>query len=152
MSSTLTVGGNIVLAMRLVEKFQIAVVQNSPFPIQYVQYRQRLPPLAEPQQPAGLKSKSHTWALDVTDDASRGIVHELDADLGDTTTGTCRQETHVSARSDLKISLADAAKVSGRIEFAIDLPRSLIESRICEAVQRESTYRCGRGHGSPLRA
>lgn len=30
---------------------------------------------------------SHTWALDVTDDAARGVVHELDADLGDTTTG-----------------------------------------------------------------
>lgn len=26
-------------------------------------------------------------ALDVTDDAAGGIVHELDADLGDTTTG-----------------------------------------------------------------
>lgn len=32
--------------------------------------------------------KSHTWALDVTDDAAGGIVHELDADLGDTTTGS----------------------------------------------------------------
>lgn len=31
--------------------------------------------------------KSHTWALDVTDNAARGIVHELNANLGDTTTG-----------------------------------------------------------------
>lgn len=31
---------------------------------------------------------SHTWALDVTDDGTRGVVHELDADLGDTTTGS----------------------------------------------------------------
>ena len=34
------------------------------------------------------KSNSRTWALDVADNATRGVVHELDADLGDTTTGT----------------------------------------------------------------
>jgi hypothetical protein len=28
------------------------------------------------------------WALDVTDDGTGGVVHELDADLGDTTTGS----------------------------------------------------------------
>jgi len=27
------------------------------------------------------------WALDVTDDGTGSVVHELDADLGDTTTG-----------------------------------------------------------------
>lgn len=27
----------------------------------------------------------HTWPLDVADDATRGIIHEFDADLGDTT-------------------------------------------------------------------
>lgn len=31
--------------------------------------------------------KSHTWALDVTDDAAGSVIHELDTDLGDTTTG-----------------------------------------------------------------
>ena len=31
--------------------------------------------------------KSHTWTLDVTDDAAGSVIHELDADLGDTTTG-----------------------------------------------------------------
>ena len=37
----------------------------------------------------GLASqRSHTWALDVADNASGGIIHELDADLGDTSTGT----------------------------------------------------------------
>lgn len=30
-----------------------------------------------------------TWALDVTDDASGLVVHELNANLGDTTTGAC---------------------------------------------------------------
>jgi hypothetical protein len=34
-----------------------------------------------------MSSESHTWALDVTDDGTGGVVHELDADLGDTTTG-----------------------------------------------------------------
>jgi len=28
------------------------------------------------------------WALDVTDDGAGRVVHELDADLGDTTTGS----------------------------------------------------------------
>jgi len=30
-----------------------------------------------------------TWSLDVADDATGSIVHEFDADLGDTTTGAC---------------------------------------------------------------
>lgn len=30
-------------------------------------------------------SRVHTWPLDVADDATRGIIHEFDADLGDTT-------------------------------------------------------------------
>lgn len=30
-----------------------------------------------------------TWALDVADNASGGIVHKLNSDLGDTSTGTC---------------------------------------------------------------
>lgn len=29
-----------------------------------------------------------TWALDVADNASGGIVHELDSDLGNTSTGS----------------------------------------------------------------
>lgn len=28
-----------------------------------------------------------TWSLDVADDRTRSVVHELDTDLGDTTTG-----------------------------------------------------------------
>lgn len=32
---------------------------------------------------------AHTRALDVPDDGTGLVVHELDADLGDTTTGTC---------------------------------------------------------------
>lgn len=34
-----------------------------------------------------MNSESHTWALNVTDDGTGSVVHELDADLGDTTTG-----------------------------------------------------------------
>ena len=30
-----------------------------------------------------------TGTLDVADDATGGVVHELDADLGDTSSGTC---------------------------------------------------------------
>jgi hypothetical protein len=32
---------------------------------------------------------NRTWALDVSDNASGCVVHELDADLGYTTTGAC---------------------------------------------------------------
>jgi hypothetical protein len=31
-----------------------------------------------------------TWPLDVSDDAPGGIIHELNSDLGNTSTGTCR--------------------------------------------------------------
>lgn len=31
---------------------------------------------------------TRTWALDVADDASGGVVHELDTDLGNTSSGT----------------------------------------------------------------
>ena len=48
-----------------------------------------VPPLSVmPVMRDGKKPVSHTWALNVTDDAARGVVHELDADLGDSTTGT----------------------------------------------------------------
>jgi hypothetical protein len=30
-----------------------------------------------------------TWALDVADNASRGIIHELDSDLGNSSTRSC---------------------------------------------------------------
>jgi hypothetical protein len=34
------------------------------------------------------RGKNRTWALDVADNASGGIVHELDSNLGNTSTGT----------------------------------------------------------------
>lgn len=37
---------------------------------------------------ANADGKYLTWALDVADNASSGIVHELDSDLSNTTTGT----------------------------------------------------------------
>jgi hypothetical protein len=41
--------------------------------------------------PAGGKwAGERTWALDVTDDGTGLVVHELDTALGDTTTGACR--------------------------------------------------------------
>lgn len=42
------------------------------------------------------KHKSHTWTLDVTDDATRGVVHEFNADLSDTTTGAYTQPSLAS--------------------------------------------------------
>jgi len=33
---------------------------------------------------------AHTWALDVADDGSGLVVHELDAALSNTTTGACK--------------------------------------------------------------
>lgn len=47
-----------------------------------------LPPLVIPKDAGFKEIISHTWALDVADDGARGVVHELDADLGDTTTGS----------------------------------------------------------------
>jgi len=35
------------------------------------------------------KNKKHTGTLDVADDGASRVVHELDADLSDATTGTC---------------------------------------------------------------
>lgn len=32
--------------------------------------------------------QAHTWALDVTNDGTGGVVHELDPDLGDAATRT----------------------------------------------------------------
>ena len=31
-----------------------------------------------------------TWSLDVADDGAGGVVHELNTDLGNTSTGTCK--------------------------------------------------------------
>lgn len=33
-------------------------------------------------------TEAHTWALDVSDNASVGVVHEFNADLSDTSSGT----------------------------------------------------------------
>lgn len=44
-----------------------------------------------------VRGERHTRALDVTDDAAGGVVHELDADLGHTATGACSpQEVSIS--------------------------------------------------------
>lgn len=37
-----------------------------------------------------MKIGNRTWALDVTDDGTGGVVHELDSDLSNTSTGTYR--------------------------------------------------------------
>jgi hypothetical protein len=37
-------------------------------------------------------SWNRTWALDVADNASGGVVHELDSDLSDTSSGTCNNQ------------------------------------------------------------
>jgi hypothetical protein len=39
--------------------------------------------------------RAHTWALDVADDASGGVVHELDAALGDATAGAWPSQNSV---------------------------------------------------------
>ena len=48
----------------------------------------------------GQTGDNRTWALDVADNASGGIVHELNSDLGDTSTGTY-SITHTSASYSL---------------------------------------------------
>ncbi len=46
-----------------------------------------------------------TWSLDVADDASGLVIHELDADLGDTTTRTCFDPNALVSLSSLFLSL-----------------------------------------------
>lgn len=41
--------------------------------------------------------ENHTWALDVADNASGGIVHKLNSDLGDTSTGTYMRNPSASS-------------------------------------------------------
>ena len=36
-----------------------------------------------------------TWALDVSDNASRSVVHKFNSDLGDTTSRTCLIESRL---------------------------------------------------------
>lgn len=43
----------------------------------------------------GFSRINRTWALDVSDDGSGLIVHELNADLGDTTTRTYPTESEI---------------------------------------------------------
>lgn len=42
------------------------------------------------------RTVEHTRALDVADDGTGGVVHELDAHLGDATTRTCIEGIHQS--------------------------------------------------------
>jgi hypothetical protein len=53
-----------------------------------------------------------TWALDVADDGTGGVVHELNSDLGNTSTGTCKlSEPHPTSiiapvlRGDIELSI-----------------------------------------------
>lgn len=46
----------------------------------------------------GIRSESRTWALDVANDGAGLVVHELYADLGDTTTRTCRFPAGLAGR------------------------------------------------------
>ncbi len=39
---------------------------------------------------ASLLEYIRTWTLDVADDGTGGVVHELNTDLGNTSTGTCK--------------------------------------------------------------
>lgn len=58
------------------------------------------------------KHKSHTWTLNVTDDATRGVVHEFNADLSDTTTGAYTQPSLASNIQQTRISSAVARSVT----------------------------------------
>lgn len=80
-------------------------IVRSPIPVPYIR---KLPYLAEEEsrmpypeneerkRNSIAKHKSHTWTLDVTDDATRGVVHEFNADLSDTTTGAYTQPSLAS--------------------------------------------------------
>lgn len=46
-----------------------------------------------PSQDSFVRDGLRTWSLDVADDGTRSVVHELDADLGDTTAGAYKKET-----------------------------------------------------------
>lgn len=56
------------------------------------------PELASGSFGVGESGNSRTWALDVADDGAGLVVHELYADLGDTTTRTCRFPAGLAGR------------------------------------------------------
>lgn len=84
--------------------------------------------------------KSHTWALDVTDDAAGGIVHELDADLGDTTTGSYKVKCLLESALKQKVP---SPRRCGNTAI-VYIQAKGIEIRKIEIF---TTYRYGRGHG-----
>ena len=85
--------------------------------------------------------KSHTWALDVTDDAAGSVVHELDADLGDTTTGSYKLKCSLESSLRPKVP-----STRGRGNTAICIYSRRKASKF-DKIEKFTTYRYGRGHG-----
>lgn len=63
------------------------------------------PELANRSFGVGESGESRTWALDVADDGAGLVVHELYADLGDTTTRTCRFPAGLAGRPAAKTKI-----------------------------------------------
>lgn len=60
--------------------------------------REQLPVGYRSEDRGEMESGNRTWALDVTDDRTGGVVHELDTDLGNTSTGTCKLSELLSSK------------------------------------------------------
>ena len=56
----------------------------------------------------GERAGERTWALDVTDDGTGLVVHELDTALGDTTTGACRDRRQPAILSLCAVHMSHA--------------------------------------------
>lgn len=55
------------------------------------------------RRPIFSNGRFRTWALDVTDDASGGVVHELDSDLRNTSTGTCESQILLQIEDTIRL-------------------------------------------------
>ena len=70
------------------------------------------------------RQRVRTWALDVADDGTGLVVHELDTALGDTTTGHCIHHCSLTAPffflfflwGDSEISRTGSAKDTGDLD------------------------------------
>ena len=74
------------------------------------------------------RQRVRTWALDVADDGTGLVVHELDTALGDTTTGAC-------------------CNPSACHSLTLYIPRRLYVARVSQQKFGKFAYRFGQGHG-----
>ena len=82
------------------------------------------------------RQRVRTWALDVADDGTGLVVHELDTALGDTTTGACIMSVSLSF-----------SQVTLHPPRFLDCALFLLLSLLLVGRFGNFAYRFGQGHG-----